>query len=103
MNKLLTLGMFNRQGMKAFNEGRYADAMFQLNQAGMIARQMESPLHMAKVCNNIGLVHMGNGKSADAFASFRKAEKAAVEGAGPGNCLHRTILRNMDQLGQAAN
>jgi len=103
MNKLLTLGMFNRQGMKAFNEGRYADAMFQLSQAGMIASQLPSPLHMAKVCNNIGLVHMGNGRRADAFSSFRRAEKAAVQGAGVGNCLHRTILRNMDQLGQAAN
>lgn len=102
MNKLLTLGMFNRQGMKAFNEGRYADAIFQLEQAAMIASQMESPLHTAKVCNNMGLVHMGNGRKVDALSSFLKAEEAAIRGAGPENVLHRTIVRNMNQLKQAA-
>jgi hypothetical protein len=102
MNKLLTLGMFNRQGMKAFNEGRYEDAIFQLNQAGMIASQMKTSLHTAKVCNNIGLVHMGTGNRSEALIHFRQAEEAAVQGAGPGNSLHRTILRNMGQLAKAA-
>ena len=102
MNKLLTLGMFNRQGMKAFNEGRYGDAVFQLNQAGMIASQMESPLQMAKVCNNMGLVYMGNGRRVDALKNFLKAEEAAVRGAGVDNCLHKTIKRNMCKLKQAA-
>lgn len=100
MNKLLTLGMFNRQGMQAFNEGRYMDAVFQLNQAIMIASRMETPLHTAKVCNNLGLVHMGNGYKDEALASFRKAEEAAIAGAGPDNILHKRIVGNMEQLEQ---
>ncbi len=102
MNKLLILGMFNRAGMKAFNEGRFEDALFQLNQAGMIAGRMKTTLHTAKVLTNMGLVHMGTGDLEAAKVVFDRAAVAAIEGAGSGNVLHRTIVRNMDQLAQVA-
>lgn len=98
MSLLRRLGMLNRAGMRAFNEGRYNDAMFQLMQAKSIARQMESPLHEAKVRNNIGLVHQGAGNIDDALESFRLAAVFAVEGAGEGNILHKAIDRNMAKI-----
>lgn len=102
MNKLLTFGMFCRQGMKAFNDGRHMDALFQLSQAEMLAHQIKKPVHLAQVWNNIGLVQMTTGEKDKALAHFLKAAEAAVTGAGTGNVLHRAILRNMEQLEQAA-
>ncbi|QGY40009.1 hypothetical protein GM415_07680 [Pseudodesulfovibrio cashew] len=100
MSTLQQLGLLNREGMKSFNEGRVEDAMFQLSQASKIARQMGSPLHEAKVRNNIGLVFQGDGRRAEALACFRLAEKAAVKGAGEGNVLHKIITRNLTRLEQ---
>jgi hypothetical protein len=98
MSELLRLGIFNRQGMQAMNDGRFDDALFQLFQAKAIAGRMKTPLHSAKVHNNMGLVNMQAGRPEDAEKNFRLAEKFAVDGAGEGNCLHRTILRNLSQL-----
>ncbi|QJB55512.1 tetratricopeptide repeat protein [Pseudodesulfovibrio sp. zrk46] len=101
MSRLRTLGILNREGMKAANAGRVADAMFQLAQAAQIAETMDSPLHMAKVRNNIGLVNQQAGKFDEAKACFLLAEQSAVEGAGEGNILQRAIVRNMAHLDQA--
>lgn len=98
MSQLHKLGMLNREGMKSFNDGRIDDAMFQLIQANGIARQMESPLHEAKVRNNIGLVHQVSGNFDEALACFRLAEKSAIKGAGVGNSLQKVISRNLTRL-----
>lgn len=100
MNYLKKLGMLNREGMKAFNTGRLDNAMFQLLQASHIARDMKSPLHEAKVRNNIGLVHQVTGNTDEALACFRLAERYAIEGAGAGNKLHKIIGRNKVRLEQ---
>ncbi|MGE4193966.1 MAG: tetratricopeptide repeat protein [Pseudodesulfovibrio sp.] len=98
MSSLKKLGLLNRQGMLACNEGRCEDALFQLTQADRLARSMESPLHEAKVRNNMGVVYQMNGKFEEARVCFRMAADRAVAGAGDGNCLHRTINRNLDNL-----
>lgn len=98
MSKLKILGMLNRAGMNAFNEGRTEDALFQLIQADRLAKSMESPLHEAKVRNNIGLVHQGAGNAEEAKACFRLAARNAVKGAGEGNVLHKIISRNLGRL-----
>ena len=107
MTRLRKLGMLNRAGMDSFNRGRMEDALFQLIQADQLAQSLESPLHQAKVRNNIGLVHQGAGDHEKAMACFRLAERNAVKVAGEGNVLHKAIIRNMAQLeadsaGQAA-
>lgn len=102
MNLLRQFGILNRQGMNAFNEGKPGDALFQLMQAAQLAHQMKSVLHEAKVHNNMALVHQGSGDNDKALVSFKKAEELAIEGAGEGNVLHRTIARNMAKLEQAA-
>lgn len=98
MSRLKKLGMLNREGMKAANAGKVDDAMFQLLQADRIARDMKSPLHEAKVRNNIGLIHQVSGKIDEALACFRLAEKSAIQGAGDGNKLHKIIARNLTRL-----
>lgn len=98
MSTLKKLGILNREGMRACNEGRPGDALFQLTQADRIARCMDSPLHEAKVRNNMGLVYQMAGKFEEARVSFQIAASRAVEGAGDGNCLHRVITRNLDSL-----
>ncbi|MBG0790721.1 MAG: tetratricopeptide repeat protein [Desulfovibrionaceae bacterium] len=98
MSRLKMVGMLNRAGMKSFNEGRTADALFQLVQADRLARSMKSPLQQAKVRNNIGLVHQGVGNHEEALACFRLAARNAVKGAGEGNVLHKAIVRNMARL-----
>jgi len=98
MSGLKKLGILNREGMKACNQGRLEDAMFQLVQAGLIAKKMDSPLHEAKVRNNIGLVHQLTGDFDGARASFRLAQHFAVKGAGKGNSLEKTISRNLNRL-----
>lgn len=98
MSILKQLGRLNRAGMQAFNEGRADDALFQLIQADRLARSMDSPLHEAKVRNNIGLVHQGSGNHEEALACFRLAVRDAVAGAGEGNVLHQTISRNLSRL-----
>lgn len=90
--------MLNREGMKACNEGRSDDALFQLLQADRIAKNLESPLHEAKIRNNIGLVHQVAGNDEEALACFRVAAGFAVEGAGEGNRLHKVIVRNLQSL-----
>lgn len=102
MSRLKKLGLLNREGMKAVNEGKLDDAMFQLIQANRIARDLASPLHEAKVRNNIGLVHQVSGKIDEAKACFRLAEKSAIQGAGEGNTLHKIIVRNLTRLEQVA-
>lgn len=101
MNRLLQLGHFNRTAMRAGNDGRVEDALFQLAQAETIARTMETPLHNAKVRNNMGLVNLMAGRLDEAQACFERAEDLAVAGAGEGNVLHRAIRRNMDQVREA--
>ena len=101
MSLLRKLGMLNRQGMKAFNSGKNDDALFQLVQAERLARSMKSPLHEAKVRNNIGLIHQETGNVEAAMVSFRVAAEQAALGAGPGTNLHKTIRRNLTRL-QAA-
>lgn len=98
MTRLKRLGMLNRAGMEAFNEGRMEDALFQLVQADQLARSLESPLHEAKVRNNIGLVHQGTGDHDKAMACFKLAARYALKGAGAGNTLHKAIVRNMMRL-----
>ena len=98
MTQLHTLGLLNREGMKACNEGRTDDAMFKLVQADRLAQAMDSPLHEAKIRNNIGLVHQMAGKDEEALACYRLAAKNAVKGAGEGNSLHSVILRNLNRL-----
>jgi hypothetical protein len=102
MSRLKKLGLLNREGMKACNAGRNDDALFQLTQAGQLASSMKSPLHEAKVRNNIGLVHQISGNMDEALICFRLAEKSAVEGAGTGTSLHATIVRNLSKLKNAA-
>lgn len=101
MSSLKKLGQLNREGMKSFNDGRMDDALFQLMQADHIARSMQSPLHEAKVRNNIGLVHQMAGEPEAAKACFSVAEDLAIRGAGEGNTLHKVITRNMNRLEQA--
>lgn len=98
MTNLRKLGMLNREGMKAFNEGKTDNALFQLFQANRIAMDMGSSLHEAKVRNNIGLVHQGTGNTEEALACFRLAARSAVEGAGEGSILHKIISRNLTRL-----
>ncbi len=98
MSKLHTLGLLNREGMKALNEGRSEDAIFQLIQADRLAKSMNSPLHEASVRNNIGLVHQQTGNIVEALACFRVAVESAVVGAGEGNILQKAIVRNMTRL-----
>ena len=98
MSRLKQLGILNRAGMVAFNEGRTDDALFQLVQANRLAQAMGSPLHEAKVRNNIGLVHQGVGSHDEAMSYFRLAALSAVRGAGSGNVLHKAILRNLNRL-----
>lgn len=98
MSNLKKLGTLNREGMRACNEGRPGDALFQLTQADSLARAMNSPLHEAKVRNNMALVYQMSGKYEEARVSFRIAAGRAVEGGGEGNVLHRVIMRNLDSL-----
>ncbi len=100
MSRLKKLGLLNREGMTAFNAGKVDDAMFQLIQADRIARDLKSPLHEAKVRNNIGLVHQVTGKTDEALACFRLAAHSAVKGAGEGTQLHKIIVRNLTRLEQ---
>lgn len=102
MTRLKKLGMLNREGMKAFNEGNVDNAMFQLLQANRIARDLKSPLHEAKVRNNLGLIYQSNGFMEEARASFHLAERSAVNGAGENNMLHKIIKRNLTRLELAA-
>lgn len=98
MSNLQRLGLLNREAMKAFNRGNVEDAMFQLIQAGRLAHQMKSPLHEAKIRNNIGLVYQGSGNVEEARVSFRLAQKSAISGAGKDNFLHKVITRNLRRL-----
>ena len=101
MSPLKKLGMLNRQGMQSLNSGNCDDALFQLVQAERLARSMQSPLHEAKVRNNIGLVHQQSGNSMAAMVSFQVAWEQAVKGAGPDTRLHQVIKRNMSRLQDA--
>ncbi len=98
IGRLKKLGMLNREGMNAANNGRIADAMFQLDQALALAESLKSPLHQAKIHNSIALAHQLANNVVEARASFLRAEAFAVEGAGEGNGLQRIILRNMSRL-----
>ena len=102
MSHLQKIGLLNREGMKSFNAGKLDDAMFQLIQADHIAQDMKSPLHKAKIRNNMGLVHQGLGNVSEAIVCFRLAEKYVVEGAGSSNKLYETVTRNRTRLVQSA-
>ena len=98
MSQLKKIGMLNREGMAACNAGRIEDALFQLTQAERMARHLKSPLHEAKLRNNIGLVHQVSGNREEALVCFRLAERRAAEGGGAGNPLQRIIARNLERL-----
>ncbi|WP_272699218.1 tetratricopeptide repeat protein [Desulfovibrio sp. Fe33] len=98
MSSLKKLGMLNREGMRACNEGRPGDALFQLTQADSLARSLNSPLHEAKVRNNMGLVYQVSGKYEEARVSYRIAASRAVEGGAEGTGLHRVIMTNLGSL-----
>jgi len=98
MHQLKKIGCLNREGMAACNAGRTRDALTHLDEAGRLARDLGSLLHVAKVQNNLGLVHQVAGNYDEAAACFRQAERLAVEQAGDGNPLHRVIARNMARL-----
>lgn len=102
MSRLKKLGQLNRDGMNALNCGKMDDAMFQLIQADRLARDMESPLHEAKVRNNIGLVHQAAGRNEEAMACFRLARQSAIAGAGVKTQLRKIIDRNLSRLEQVA-
>ena len=101
MSPLRKLGMLNRKGMQSLNSGNCDDALFQLVQAKGLALTMQSPLHEAKIRNNIGLVHQQTGDTLAALASFQVAEMQALAGAGPDTKLHQVIRRNLSRLQEA--
>ena len=99
MSQLKKIGMLNREGMAACNAGRIEDAPCSSSpQAERMARRLKSPLHEAKLRNNIGLVHQMAGNRDEALVCFRLAGRRAVEGGGQGNPLQRIIARNLDRL-----
>jgi len=98
MHQLKKIGLLNREGMDAFNDGRTDVALNRLLEAWGLARELGQPLHEAKVGNNIGLVHQAAGRHHEAETCFREAARIAVERAGAGNILHRTIARNLARL-----
>lgn len=102
MSRLEKMGVLNREGMRLFNAGRIDDALSQLIQADRIARDLKSPLHEAKVRNNIGLVHQVDGNTEEALACFRLASRSAALGGGKGTTLHKIISRNLTRLEQVA-
>ncbi|MDD3311366.1 tetratricopeptide repeat protein [Pseudodesulfovibrio sp.] len=101
MHQLKKIGLLNREGMAALNDGRMDDALNRLLEADRIAREQQQPLHEAKVQNNLGLVHQAAGRYPEAESCFRQAVRIAVERAGSGNILHRTIARNLARLDEA--
>ena len=98
MHQLKKIGCLNREGMTACNAGRTGDALASLEEAGRLASEMGSPLHVAKIRNNVGLVHQMAGNYDEAASCFRQAERLAVEQAGDGNPLHRVVVRNLSRL-----
>ena len=101
MHQLKKIGCLNREGMTACNAGRTGEALASLEEAGRLAGEMDSPLHVAKIRNNLGLVHQMAGNFDEAAACFRQAGRLAVEQAGEGNPLHRVITRNLARLEQS--
>lgn len=98
MSELRQLGILNKEGMKAFNRGNFASALFQLAQAERLAHYLNSALHQAKVRNNMALIHQANGDMSEALSCYRLAARSAMVGAGDGSKLQRTIERNMERL-----
>lgn len=95
MSNLKRLGLLNRAGMQACGEKRLDDALFQLNQAAKVAAQMQSPLHEAKVRNNMGIVHTLAGNVDQARECYDVAARITREQAGTDNGLYRSIMRNL--------
>lgn len=95
MSILKRLGLLNRAGMQACSEKRLDDALFQLIQAARVAKLMESPLHEAKVRNNMGIVHHLAGNPHEARRCYVLAERITREQAGTDNGLYRSIMNNM--------
>lgn len=77
MSALQSLGMLNREGMKACNQGKFEDALFKLNQALDIAEKTERHIQHVIVKNNMGLVYQLMGKPDQAKACFKLALQEA--------------------------
>lgn len=97
MKDVLRLGLLIRAGMKAASEDRLEDAVFQLHMALSMARGMDSPLHEAKVRNNLALVHQLRDDLNAARSELRQALEIVENSVGQDNILYRKIADNLDK------
>ena len=99
MKKLLFhLGHVNRAAIRAANEGRFGDAMFQLHLAQLLARDLDSPLQVARVENNLGMVLLLQDKTDEALGHLRKAVDIAREFRGDEHPFVQRLTRQLDEL-----
>lgn len=89
------IGLMNKEGMRACNEGRLEEALDLLQRAVNQARLLGVVMYEAKLRNNLGLVFGMSGRAWEARVHLRLA-LAQVEGRiGRDNRLYGRIEKNL--------
>lgn len=96
------IALHNRSAMYAANQGRFAEAVAKLAEAVNWAREIEAPLLVAVVKNNMGIVMQMQGRFADARACFLIARQTVEAHKPADHPLLRAVAKNLRHLELAA-
>ncbi len=98
----VALSKLINEGMIACNDGRYHEAALLLDEALGQAERLGSPVHQAKIRNNLGLVFQLQGRREDARQAFSQALAGVEKRVGRCNRLYDSIQSNLRRLDAAA-
>lgn len=87
-----------RAGMEALNQGRPQDGLVKLQAALKQAQEFGSPIHQAKIRNNMALAFQDLGLPDQARKNYALALHLVAARVGSDNYLYRSISRNLDTL-----
>ena len=81
--------------MVAVNNGDFNSAFYNCRQALLLATELKKQCLVAKLLNNIGILHYQSGAWDEALLSYEKSMSIVTKNYGRHNSLYKTIQKNI--------
>lgn len=96
--QLKLIGSLSRSGMNSGNKGDIDAAIGNLKYALSLAKKLDKTCLLAKLLNNLGILHAQAGEWDEAMLSYEKAMDLTATHHGTENFLYKTLQKNICHL-----
>lgn len=96
--QLRLVGSLSRTGMNAGNKGDFESAFGNIEDALFLAKELNKECLVAKLLNNLGILHTQKGAWDKALLSYEQSMDIVVHHHGTQNYLYKTLQKNISYL-----